>query len=956
MSASCVNTTPPAAEVRSAQRLKDGMALHQSGRLSEAKVLYEKVLSSNPQDVNALHFLGLVHLQNQCFEEALLLFNQSLAVNSAQAAVLANRGIALKSLSRAEESVESYDLALKLEPRFPQALKNRAIVLQHMGRFEEALVSAQAAVTLNSADSEARIHASLALQMLGRHEDALVHIQEVLKHHPKHDQALMNQSVMLNELGRVEEAKRVCERLIELVPDHLNALFHLGNIALAQSQFELAIRCFDQALRLDPKDLDIHLNRTVALKNLGRYEEGRVASLSVLAMCADSTAKQPAVRVSSMESSLDSSRVSPQRPVGLGEHSPLDGPLAATIEVMTKAHGLHGDMLQGLGRFEESLESYARALSLTPDFAPAHTNRALALVALHRANEALVDSENAVRLGPEDALFHANHGFVLYSALEFEKATLALQKAVSLNPKLVLAHVNLAYTHQALKQFERAALSFEKAHALDPHAPYLQGSLLHAKMMLCDWSGHDHRVGAMMHSVKRQERASLCLPFLALVDDAALQLEVARRWSEDKYPQSLFPVPWEMARQAAGKIRLGYFSADFRAHPVSFLTAELFELHDKTRFETVAFYAGPPGEDAMQSRLKQAFDRFIDVRHLSDAQVAALARSLAIDIAIDLTGHTEHGRPGIFAKRAAPLQMSYIGYLGSMGMSDYDYILADETLIPREHFAFYSEKVVVLPVYQVNDRKRRACGRVFTREMLKLPDQGFVFACFNNSYKITPPCFDAWMAILRAVPHGVLYLVVSDQAAQQSLMREAKARGVPAERLVFGESLERDDYLARFAVCDLFLDTWPYNAGTTASDALWMGLPVLTKMGESFASRMAASLLRALDKSTDYCALITTTPEQYFVQAIDLAMNPAKLQALKNSLLHNKESVPLFDTPKFTQRLELAYQAMWERHLSGLSPEHLWIKAHDPHLQTMDTIQTQQSPQSLDTAEFDLQV
>jgi predicted O-linked N-acetylglucosamine transferase (SPINDLY family) len=212
------------------------------------------------------------------------------------------------------------------------------------------------------------------------------------------------------------------------------------------------------------------------------------------------------------------------------------------------------------------------------------------------------------------------------------------------------------------------------------------------------------------------------------------------------------------------------------------------------------------------------------------------------------------------------------------------------------------------------------------------------------------------MAILRAVPDGVLYWVVSDQAARQHLLHEAQARGISAERLVFGESLERGDYLARFAVCDLFLDTWPYNAGTTASDALWMGLPVLTKMGESFASRMAASLLGSLDEATDWSALITTTPEQYVLQAIDLATNPAKLQALKNSLLHNQKSVPLFDTPKFTQRLELAYQAMWQRHQGGMRPEHLWIKAHERHLQTLDSRETQPNPQSLDTAEFDLQV
>lgn len=325
----------------------------------------------------------------------------------------------------------------------------------------------------------------------------------------------------------------------------------------------------------------------------------------------------------------------------------------------------------------------------------------------------------------------------------------------------------------------------------------------------------------------------------------------------------------------------------------------------------------------MHKRVASAFDRFIDIRLKSDIEVAKLSRDLSIDIAVDLTGQTQDNRVGIFSFRAAPIQLSYIGYLGTMGAEYYDYLIADKTIIPVESQQYYKEKIVYLPSYQVNDSKREIANKVFTKLELNLPENGFVFCCFNNNYKITPNTFDGWMRILTAVPDSVLFLYAANKWAEANLKLEAGKRGVSEKRLVFGKHIGKSEYLARYRSADLFLDTLPYNAGTTASDALWTGLPVLTCMGESFASRVAASLLNAIELPE----LITTTQEQYEATAIELATNPAKLKEIKDKLERNRLTTALFDTPRFTKHIEAAYTQMYERYQADLPPDHIYIEA-----------------------------
>ena len=367
---------------------------------------------------------------------------------------------------------------------------------------------------------------------------------------------------------------------------------------------------------------------------------------------------------------------------------------------------------------------------------------------------------------------------------------------------------------------------------------------------------------------------------------------------------------------------LEYFSADFYNHATGHLMAELFELHDKNQFELIGFSFGPIAADEMRQRLKMQFNQFAEVGKMSDLEVAKLSRDLNIDIAIDLKGFTQYARTGIFSHRAAPIQVSYIGYLGTMGADYIDYIIADKILIPTGSQSYYSEKVVYLPnSYQVNDRKRLISDKQFTRKELGLPENSFVFCCFNNNYKILPATFDGWMRILKGVEGSVLFLYAENAWAKSNLKLEAEARGINSKRLVFGGYMPNAAYLARYQACDLFLDTFSYNAGTTASDALWAGLPILTLMGQSFASRVAASLLNAIGLPE----LITNTQEEYEALAIELAMNPEKLAAIKLRLVNNRQTTPLFDSPLFAKNLEAAYMKMFELYQADFLPGHIHL-------------------------------
>ncbi|HXJ01624.1 MAG TPA: hypothetical protein VNH44_10395, partial [Micropepsaceae bacterium] len=433
------------------------------------------------------------------------------------------------------------------------------------------------------------------------------------------------------------------------------------------------------------------------------------------------------------------------------------------------------------------------------------------------------------------------------------------------------------------------------------------------RLHVCDWRGFTEARQEISAALLSGKRAIYPFGHLAISDSPAEQLQCARLSVRDLYPASTAPL-WRGERYGHTKIRIAYVSGDFYAHAIPFLIAGVFEHHDRDRFETFAVSYGPDDKSKMRARLENAFTRFLDVREESDAAIAAMLREMEIDIAVDVKGYTGGARPGILAFRPAPIQVNYLGYPGTMGADYIDYLIADRIVIPEEHRAYYSEQIVYLPdTYQSNDNRRRIAARAFDRADAGLPEDAFVFCCFNGSHKIMPDIFRAWMRILSKVSGSVLWLLEEHPAAAANLRREAQENGVAPERLFFAKRVALEAHLARLKLASLVLDTLPYGAHTTASDALWAGVPVLTRLGETFAGRVASSLLHAIGLPE----LVTHSLAQYESQACHLAQNTTLLAGIRAQLMRNRETMPLFDTARITRNLEAAYIEMWTRHQRG---------------------------------------
>ena len=581
-----------------------------------------------------------------------------------------------------------------------------------------------------------------------------------------------------------------------------------------------------------------------------------------------------------------------------------------------------------LKQHKKALESFNRALECNPNHFDAYLNIGATFLELNKHQEALEIFNRALKLNPHHAGAYSNRGLVFLGLKQHKKALENFNRALELDSKHIDAYLNRGNTFFRLKMYRESLKNFNHVLQLNPQSFWVYGDAIKSKYHICDWSHFDREIELLKEKIANHEKTTTSFSALNLFDSSSLHRKAAEIWVKEKHPFNLElgSIP---RRFANSKIRIGYFSSDFHGnHPIANVIAELFELHNKSRFEIIAFSFGADTQDVLRQRIVNAFDQFIDVRDRTDKEIAQLARQLSIDIAVDLNGFTADNRFGIFSYRAAPIQVCYLGYPGTVGADYMDYIIADPIVIPQESQIHYSGKIAYLPhCYQVNDRKRVISNRVFTREELGLPESGFVFCCFNNNYKITPSVFDSWMRILHQVPDSVLWLVKDNDIAAENLLKEAQQRGIDAKRIIFAQRVPlTEDYLARNRIADLFLDTLPYNAHSTASDALWAGLPVLTRMGESFASRVAGSLLHAIHLPE----LITTTAAEFEAKAVELALNPEKLQAIREKLHQNRLTTPLFDSELFTRHLENAYEQMMQRYYCGLSPDHLVIPPLNP--------------------------
>ena len=588
----------------------------------------------------------------------------------------------------------------------------------------------------------------------------------------------------------------------------------------------------------------------------------------------------------------------------------------------SQVYNLYAFVLYYLEKFDAAVECWSKALKINPNYFEAYNNLGNAFINLEKLDQAMASYDQAIKIKPDYA--HAYHGraYTLMKSLKLEESVNNWNKAIKINPNFVAAYSERGHALVVLNRLDEALESYNNAYVLNPNYKFLLGNLIHTKFKICSWKSVAENLEELKNKILKTEKSSPPFPTLAFFDLPQLQKISAEIWIKENFSKKSFieKIP---KKESEKKIRIGYYSADYYEHATSYLIAELIELHDKSKFEIFGFSFGPDRDDKMRKRISKAFDQFIDVNLKSDKEVAQLSRDLKIDIAVDLKGFTQFSRFGIFVERCAPIQVNYLGHPGTLGADCIDYIIADKILIPQKNQKDYSEKIIYLPhCYQVNDSNKKISDKVFTRKELELPKDGFIFCCFNKNYKITPNVFDCWMKILKKVKGSVLWLFEDNPITIKNLQQEANKRNVGSDRLIFAKPMALDKHLARHKVADLFVDTFPYTAHTTCSDALWAGLPVLTCTGESFASRVSASLLNAIGLSE----LAAHTHKEYEDMAIELANNPIRLKEIKNELEKNKLEKPLFNTKLFTKHIESAYTEMHKKYIKNEKPDHIKIQ------------------------------
>ena len=598
-----------------------------------------------------------------------------------------------------------------------------------------------------------------------------------------------------------------------------------------------------------------------------------------------------------------------------------------------------GNALQDLKRFEEAVARYDSALNLKPDFADALNNRGNALGALKKFDVALASFDAALALAPADAGFWYNRGTLLHKMNRFEEAITCFDRAIALRPDYAGAFSNkgsslvelrqpalaLPFLEQAvamkpdnpgfrmnrasalsqMDRFGEALAEYKRVRVLAPDFPCMFGQMALTALYESDWTSMV-KIGAELPArVYAGEAGIDPWTLIGYGADNELLRQCARNNMRQAVPEPL-PALWKGERYAHDRIRLAYVSADFRAHPVGFQLVELLERHDRSRFEVIAISSGQGDGSDIRARIIAACDQFHDMAQNSDQEIAEKLRALEVDIAVDLSGHTHGTRIGSFEWRPAPVQAAWLGYSGTNGAREMDFILGDAIVTPPEHQPFYDEKIIALPGSFFPIDSGKMAGAPLTRAQAGLPEDGFVFCCFNRNWKITRPVFDIWLRLLNQLPGSVLWLRQYTPTSNAALLRWAEQDGMDTNRLIFADRAPLEEHLARHALADLFLDTLPYGAHATAADALWAGLPVLTQMGDVFAGRVGASLVTAAGLPE----LITRTPEEYEATALSLARDPARLKAIREKLAANRATAPLFDMAAFTRNLEAAYEAM----------------------------------------------
>jgi predicted O-linked N-acetylglucosamine transferase (SPINDLY family) len=814
------------------------------------------------EDALAAHRRGAI-------EDAQRLYASILKIDPANAAACGNLAIIAVQQGDLAGAERLFREEIRLRPNQAPGHNNLGLVLQQQGRLTEAIAAHRQALELNPGYAQAFFALGNALERQGDLDGARRCYLRAAAIRPDYPEAHNNLGVLLQAQGSYEDAASAYRNAIAARPGYAEAEFNLGAVLQQAGALEAAVAAYRRAIAIEPRVAQAYNNLGTALMDLGRLEEAK-------AVLEQATRLRP-------------------------DHAEAFYNLAA--------------VLRQQGRPVAALNCYERAAALRPDYVDAINNAGIILQEQGRAREAVELYRRLASSAPSRADLSNNLGTALLADGRPEEARQAFRQALALQEAFPEALYNLGNAARELGDLTGAIGAYEQALRTRPGYAEAFCQLAYHRRQACAWDRFDADDDGMLDLVRGGARVP---PFFLLTTaaSAADQLMCARQWAAPIERDREIVFEHATTRQDK-RVRLGYLSGDFHQHATAHLMAELFERHDRSRFEVFAYSYGPDDGSAMRARLVGAFDRLVDIRAASHRQAAKTIHDDAVDILVDLKGYTHQARPAITAQRPAPVQVGYLGFPATMGTDFVDYLMVDPFVVPADQQPFFSERLVHLPgCYQVNDRNREIAGSCATRREIGLPEDGLVFCSFNNSYKISPRLFDVWMRLLKAAPKSALWLLGSNDLVERNLTVEAEKRGVDPHRLVFASIVPPAEHLARLARADLFLDTLPCNAHTTASDALWAGLPVLTCGGDTFAGRVAGSVLNAAGVPE----LVTRSLEEYEQMALALAHDPDRLSALRGRLRETRDTSSLFDLPKFAGHVEAAYLRMWQNWRLGQKP------------------------------------
>ena len=802
--------------------------------------------------------------------DAKRLYDRLLNIDPSNAAACGNLAIIAAQQGDLAAAERLMRREIMLRPNYSVGYNNLGALLQQQGRGAEAVAAHRHAIKVDPKYAEAYLGLGNALKQQHDLDGAIESYRTAAAVRPAYAEAHNNIGVILQIRGHLDEADSAYRKAIAARPGYAEALFNLGSVLHQMRHLEDAADAYRQVIAIDPGVAVVHCNLGAVLKDEGHLDAALEAFERAIALKAD----------------------------------------------YAEAHYNRGTVLQQQGRREDALAAYGQAVALRPDAIDAANNAGIILQELGRQIDAINLYRKLCQPVPAHADLYNNLGTALLADGRLEEARQAFEQALACRPAFPEAAYNLGNAWREMGSLAEAMAAWQSALRLRADYPDAFSQLVHHRALACEW---DNR-GADQEKLLAMMRSGVRVPPFYLFGTpgtAADQWLAARQWvaSIQPPPQLRFD---HRRRVKDGRLRLGYLSADFHQHATPQLMAGLFERHDRDRFEVVAYSYGPADGSPMRDRLTRAFDQFVDVGKLSHREAADRIHQDKIDILIDLKGYTQGARPMIAAFRPAPVQVAYLGFPATMGADFIDYILVDRFVAPDGEQAFFSEKLVFLPTcYQPNDTRRGEVTAPTSRHDCRLPEESVVLCCFNNSYKISPEIFDIWMRLLNAAPESVLWLLATNELAQTNLRKEAVARGVDPGRVVLAPHVSFAAHIERHRHADLFLDTLPCNAHTTASDALWGGLPVLTCSGNTFAGRVAGSLLTAMDMPE----LVTASLEEYEQRALAMIRTPERLRTMRRQIEQKRDVNSLFDLPKLTRAIERAYERMWQRRLSGGEPQ-----------------------------------